>query len=68
MNTTTKERSPPKRPPNLDYLNRLSQPKSKSRYVLVKEGESDSEDVKEPDLTESQKKIVKDKEERQMNK
>ena len=57
-----------KRPPNMDYLNKLSQPKSKDKYIIVKEGSSSSASAEESEEDQRQKEIREQKEERRMYK
>ena len=57
-----------KRPHNLDYLNRLAQPKTQAKYVLVKEDTSSEGESEEKEEDEKQKKIREDREERRLYK
>jgi hypothetical protein len=64
--SVTKPR-PPKRPANIDYLTRLAQPKTQSKYVLIKEDSSSSKSS-ENSVDERQKKIQEEKAERNLYK
>ena len=60
LNTTSKRtgsvKAKPRRPHNIDYLQRLAQPKSTGKYVLVKEDSSESAD-EDSKLNERQKQL-----------